>query len=61
MVWAKDQQTVELVDLAAFGRPARLVWHKYRWSCPTVSCAVGSFTETADHIAAARLLMALRI
>ena len=33
-VWAKDQRPVELVDLAAFGRPARLVWHKRRWSCP---------------------------
>ena len=25
---------VELVDLPAFGRPARLVWHKRRWRCP---------------------------
>lgn len=56
-VWAKDQRPVELVDLAAFGRPARLVWHKYRWSCPTASCRVGSFTETAEWIAAARLVM----
>ena len=37
-VWAKDQRPVELVDLAAFGRPARLVWHKYRWSCPAAAC-----------------------
>ena len=56
-VWAKDQRPVELVDLAAFGRPARLVWHKYRWSCPAAACAVGSFTETAGWIAAARLVM----
>lgn len=55
-VWVKDQRWVELVD-PAFGRPARLVWHKYRWSCPTPSCSVGSFTETAPHIAAARLVM----
>ena len=55
--WAKDQRPVELVDLAAFGRPARLVWHKRRWSCPTPRCEVGSFTETATHIAAARLVM----
>ena len=29
-VWVKDRRLVELVDLAAFGRPARLVWHKRR-------------------------------
>jgi transposase len=57
LVWSKDQRPVELVDLAAFGRPARLVWHKRRWSCPAPSCPVGSFTETADRIAAARLVM----
>ena len=56
-VWCKDQRPVELVDLAAFGRPARLVWHKRRWSCPAAGCPVGSFTETAGHIAAARLVM----
>jgi len=56
-VWSKDQRPVELVDLAAFGRPARLVWHKRRWSCPSQGCPVGSFTESAPHIAAARLVM----
>lgn len=57
LVWSKDQRPVELVDLAAFGRPARLVWHKRRWSCPAVTCRVGSFTESAPRIAAARLVM----
>ncbi len=56
-VWAKDQRPVELVDLAAFGRPARLVWHKRRWTCPTRSCAVATFTEEAPWIAAPRLVM----
>ncbi|MCU1497285.1 MAG: Transposase [Acidimicrobiales bacterium] len=56
-VWAKDQRRVELVDLAAFGRPARLVWHKRRWSCPARQCSASSFTETASWIAAARLVM----
>ena len=56
-VWSKDQRPVELVDMAAFGRPARLVWHKHRWSCPAPACVVGSFTETAGHIAAPRLVM----
>ena len=56
-VWCKDQRPVELVDLPAFGRPARLVWHKRRWTCPAPGCAVGSFTETAPRVAAARLVM----
>ena len=57
MVWAKDQRLVEFVDLSVFGRAARLVWHKFRWSCPAADCHVGSFTETAPNIAAARLAM----
>jgi transposase len=56
-VWAKDRRPVELVDLPVFGRAARLVWHKYRWSCPKTDCHIGSFTETADWIAASRLAM----
>jgi transposase len=56
-VWVKDRRAVELVDLPAFGRPARLVWHKCRWCCPAPGCAVGSFTEAAPWIAAARLVM----
>lgn len=56
-VWAKDQRPVELVDLAAFGRPARLVWHKYRWRCPAPACSTWSFTERTPHIAAPRLAM----
>ncbi len=56
-VWVKDRRQVELVDLAAFGRPARLVWHKRRWTCPPGDCTIGSFTETAPHIASARLAM----
>ncbi len=27
-VWSKGASAVSLVDLAAFGRPVRLVWHK---------------------------------
>lgn len=56
-VWVQDRRRVELVDLAAFGRPARLVWHKRRWTCPNDGCEVGSFTESAPYIAAARLAM----
>jgi hypothetical protein len=34
----KDRPLVSLVDLPAFGRPARLIWHKRRWRCPLRSC-----------------------
>ncbi len=48
---------VALVDLPAFGRPARLVWRKHRWSCVAPTCPVGSWTEEALSIAASRLAM----
>jgi transposase len=53
----KDRPVVVLVDLPCFGRPTRLVWRKFRWSCPDGSCLVGSFTENAATIGAARLVM----
>jgi transposase len=30
---AQDRMVVEIRDLPAFGRPARLVWRKRRWRC----------------------------
>ncbi len=33
------------------------MWHKRRWSCPADGCRLGSFTESAPHIASARLAM----
>ena len=59
-VWSKGSAPVRLVDLAAFGRPVRLVWHKWRWRCPAASCAVGSFTEVAEQIAPARSALTAR-
>ena len=52
--WLKDQRPVELTDLATFGRPAVLVWHKRRWRCPDRSCETRTFTEQQPQIAAAR-------
>lgn len=57
---AKDRQRVELVDLAAFGRPVRLVWHKRRWSCPNRGCATVTWTEQNPSIAPARTSMTTR-
>ena len=59
-VWSKGSTPVRLVDLPAFGRPARLVWHKRRWRCPAVGCPVGSFTEVAEQIAPARAALTAR-
>lgn len=55
--WSKGRPTVELVDLPCFGRPARLVWRKHRWSCPSPSCPTGSWTGEDRAIAAPRLVM----
>jgi transposase len=55
--WVKDRPRVELVDLAAFGRPARLVWHKHRLHCPLPSCRQGSWTVENPAIAAPRAVM----
>jgi len=53
----KDRDRVELVDLPAFGRQTRLVWHKHRWSCPNRACAMGSWTGEDLWIAAPRLAL----
>jgi transposase len=50
----KDRPVVELIDLAVFGRPARLVWRKHRWRCPAVECPTGSWTHTDARIAPPR-------
>jgi hypothetical protein len=55
--WVKDRPIVELVDLACFGRPARLVWHKHRWCCPVPACPVGSWTGQDPRIVLPRLAM----
>jgi transposase len=39
------RMTVEIRDLACFGRPARLVWNKRRWRCADVDCDARTWTE----------------
>jgi transposase len=53
----KDRDVVELADLPAFGRPARLFWHKVRWSCPNEECEMTSWTWADPRIAAPRQAM----
>jgi transposase len=57
VVVVKDRPSVELADLPCFGRPARLVWRKRRWSCPTRGCPTRTFTEDVPAIAGSRLVM----
>ena len=59
-VWSKGERLVELVDLPAFGRPARLGWQKRRWECPSRCCGEGSFTEQDSRIAPERGLLTTR-
>jgi transposase len=56
-VVVKDRRSVELVDLPCFGRAARLVWRKRRWSCRDAACTTRSWTEHVPAIAASRLVM----
>ena len=60
LVWSKGERSVELVDLPAFGRPVRLVWHKRRWRCSRSGCAAGSFSEQDCAIAPQRALLTAR-
>ena len=53
-VWAHGASRVRLVDLAAFGRPVRLLWTKRRWRCPEGSCEVVTFTDQEPGIAPPR-------
>ena len=43
---AQDRMAVEYRDLAAFGRPARLVWVKRRWRCEEPLCAARTCDRT---------------
>ena len=42
--------TVQLRDLACFGRPARLVWRKRRWRCREERCGAKTWTEDSEHV-----------
>lgn len=46
----KERPSVEVRDVAAGGRPVRLVWKKPRWVCPDRDCPKGSWRETSEQI-----------
>lgn len=53
----KDRDVVDLVDLPALPRPARLMWHKVRWCCPDPDCEMRSWTWADPRIATSRAAM----
>jgi transposase len=53
---AQDRMAVAYRDLAAFGRPARLVWSKRRWRCQEQLCPVRTWTESSAAFSARCLL-----
>jgi transposase len=55
--WRHGTREVVLVDLPVFGRPARLVWCKQRWTCPVCGRA---WTEQDSQIASSRCALTTR-
>jgi len=49
---AHGRTAVEYRDLAAFGRPARLVWGKRRWRCEEPRCEEITWTESSPAFSA---------
>ena len=47
---AQGRMTVDVRDLACFGRPARLRWIKRRWRCIERDCEVRTWTEASSHV-----------
>jgi transposase len=48
--------TIDIRDLACFGRPARLRWIKRRWRCVDAHCPARTWTERSDHVGAQAVL-----
>jgi transposase len=53
---AHERMVVEYRDLAAFGRPARLVWAKRRRRCEEPACALRTWTESSEQFSSRCLL-----
>jgi len=53
---AHERMTVEVRDLACFGRPARLVWRKRRWRCVDADCESKTWTETSAQFSSRTVL-----
>ncbi len=53
---AKGRMTIDIRDLACFGRPARLRWVKRRWRCVDSDCDAKTWTEVSEHVDAQAVL-----
>ncbi len=53
---SQDRMTVQIRDLACFGRPARLMWRKRRWRCPEADCEAKTWTETSTQVSSRTVL-----
>ena len=60
LLWSNGERPVELVDLPAFGRPTRLVWHKRRWRCGASECSASTVTEQDAAIGPPRSVLTTR-
>ena len=47
---AQDRRSIDVRDLACFGRPARLRWIKRRWRCVDADCEAKTWTEQSRHV-----------
>lgn len=54
---AKDRRPVTLRGAPHGSRPVRVVWHKRVWSCPDRDCAMRTWTERDDELAAPRRVL----
>jgi transposase len=54
---AKDRRLVSLRGAPHGSRPVRVVWHKRVWSCPDADCAMRTWTERDDELAAPRRVL----
>ncbi len=53
---AQDRMSIDIRDLACFGRPARLRWIKRRWRCVDPDCDAKTWTERSPHVDAQAVL-----
>ena len=60
VAYAHERDAVSLVDAPSFGRPVRLVWVKRRYACHERACAMATFVEQDDAVAAPRALLTAR-
>jgi hypothetical protein len=49
-LFIREAGSFQFVDLASFGRPVRLIWHKRRWRCKDSECTAPSWSDVYARI-----------